>query len=371
MSSESTEMTTNVREKIRRIESRFEVLRTAVAILISIAIILLLVTFLSDDPLDAVQQMFIGPLTSIRRFGNVIEAAIPLMFTGLAITITFSANRFNLISDSTFHFGGIVAIVLALFSPFPPLVTVILILIASAIVEGLIGSVPALLEKKFNASVLVNSLMLNYVVGHLANYFFNNVVRDPSSSFLQSYKLPEGVNLGELIPRTRVHWGLIIVLVLIVIAYIVMYKTKWGYALRSTGMNENFAKYSGINVSLVTIMAQVIGAAIAGLGGAVEILGIYDSYQWTESPGFGFDGVIIATLARNNPGYVPLAAFFLAYIRTGADILNRTTDIPAEIVSVLQAVIIVLIASQAFLSNWKQKQIIKVTQEAEESAEVV
>lgn len=351
-----------VRDEIRKIERNFEFMRTALAILIALVIILVLVFFVSDDPLDAVEQLFLGPLSSLRRFGTVIETMIPLTFTGLAISITFSSNRFNLISDSTFQFGGIVAIFIALTSPFSPLVTIIMILIASAIVGGALGFVPAYLQERFNANVLVNSLMLNYVIGHLANYILNNVVRDPQSSALQSYPLPEGVNLGELVPRTRIHAGLIIVLVIVVIAYIVIKKTRWGYKLRVTGQNESFAKYSGINVPMVTILAQVVGAGIAGLGGAVEILGIYDTYMWTASPGYGFDGVIIATLARNNPAFVPLAAFFLAYIRTGADIMNRSTDVPAEIVSIVQAVIIILIAAQAFLSNWKQKRIIKVSQ---------
>lgn len=351
-----------VRDEIRKIERNFEFMRTALAILIALVIILVLVFFVSDDPLDAVNQLFLGPLSSLRRFGTVIETMIPLTFTGLAISITFSSNRFNMISDSTFQFGGIVAIFIALTSPFNPLVTIIMILIASAIVGGAIGFIPAYLQERFNANVLVNSLMLNYVIGHLANYVLNNVVRDPQSSALQSYPLPEGVNLGELVPRTRIHAGIIIVLVIVVIAYIVMKKTRWGYKLRVTGQNESFAKYSGINVPMITILAQVVGAGIAGLGGAVEILGIYDTYMWTASPNYGFDGVIIATLARNNPAFVPLAAFFLAYIRTGADIMNRSTDVPAEIVSIVQAVIIILIAAQAFLSNWKQKRIIKVSQ---------
>ena len=146
-----------------------------------------------------------------------------------------------------------------------------------------------------------------------------------------------------------------------ILCYIFLYKTKWGYALRATGENEKFALYSGIPVTKVVIWAQIIGTALAGLGGSVEMLGMHSTFKWTASPGYGFDGVIIATLARNNPGLVPFAAFFLAYVRTGADILNRTSDIPAEIISIVQATIIVLVAAEAFLSKWKEKQIVKQT----------
>ena len=356
---------TNVRDKIRKIEGRFEILRTVLAIAISLIVILALVFFVSDEPLNVVYNLFVGPLTSIRRFGSVIEIMIPLMFTGLAIAITFSANRFNLISESSFHFGAVTAAYIGVFIPFSAPVTILLILLSSILIGGLLGYIPALLEEKFNASVLVNSLMLNYVISHFANYILNNVIRDRSSSAIQSLPMPEGVNLGELVSRTRIHWGLIIALVIVFLAYIIIDKTRWGYSLKAVGRNENFARYAGINVGVVTILAQVVGSSIAGLGGAVEMLGIYDHYLWTSSPGYGFDGVIIAALARNKPKYIPLAAFFLAYIRAGADIMNRSTDVPAEIVSVIQAIIIVLIASQAFLSKWKQKQIIKVSQEAE------
>lgn len=354
--------TRDVRQEIRKIESRFEILRTLVAILISIGLIIVIIAVVSDDPLEAVKTMLIGPLTGIRRFANVIELMIPLSFTGLALTVVFSTKRYNLAADSAFYMGGMVATMVAIFSPLPPVLTVILALIAAFAAGAVIGGVPALLSEKNQANVLVISLMLNYLVGFIVKYFFNYIVRDPSSSNQQSFPLPEGVNLGTLVPRTRIHMGLFIMLACVVVAYYVFYKTKWGYTLRAVGSNEKFATYTGIEVSKVVILAQVIGTGIAGLGGGVEILGIYSVFMWLDSPGFGFDGVIIATLARMNPRSIPFAAFFLAYVRVGADILNRTSNVPAEIVSIVQATIILLIAAQAFLSKWKQKQIVKVSQ---------
>lgn len=355
----------DVRRQIRRIDARFEILRTFLAVGIALAIVLVIVTFVSDTPFFAIQQLLTGPLTSVRRFSNVIELMIPLTFTGIAITITFKTHRFNLISDSAFYLGAMIAVILGVNFNAPPLVTIGIIFLVAFIVGGLLGFTPAILRNKFGANELVTSLMLNYVVGYFVNYLFNNVVRDTYSPSLQSLPLPEGVNLGTLMRGTRLHWGLFIALFISVLAYIIIYKTKWGYALRATGLNERFAKYSGMNVTLIIIGAQVIGAAVAGLGGAVEMLGVYNTFRWSVSPGYGFDGVIIATLARNNPLYVPISAFFLAYIRVGADILNRVTDIPAEIISVVQATIILLIAAQAFLSTWKQREIVKVSEKTE------
>ncbi|MGL4382890.1 MAG: ABC transporter permease, partial [Bacilli bacterium] len=303
----------------------------------------------------------LGPISSYKRFANVIELMIPLMFTGLALSIVFKSKRFNLSADGAFYFGSMVATMVALWFKGPPVLVITVALIAAFIAGALIGYIPASIKQKFGADELVTSLMLNYIVGFFVKYLLNDKIRDTSSAGLQSVPIPPKVNLGRLVPMTRIHYGLIIILLLVVISWFFIYKTKWGYALRATGANENFARYSGMKVSLIVVLAQVIGTGIAGLGGAVEMLGMHKSFKWAEPTGYGFDGVIIATLARGNPIMVPLASFFLAYVRVGADILNRTSDIPAEIISVVQASLILLIAAKSFLARYRQKQIIKLT----------
>jgi simple sugar transport system permease protein len=205
--------------------------------------------------------------------------------------------------------------------------------------------------------------MQNYIVAFFVQYLLNYVVRDPDSYAIQSYALPEDVSLFRFIPGTRIHVGLILLLVVVVIAYIILYRTKWGYILRVTGLNEKFAKYSGVKVAFVIIIAQVLGTAIAGLGGAVEMFGIYNTFKFAASPGYGWDGIIVATLAKLNPAFVPVAALFIAYIRVGADVLNRSTNIPPEIVSIVQAIIILFIAAKAFMKAAKEKKIVEKSRE--------
>ena len=105
-----------------------------------------------------------------------------------------------------------------------------------------------------------------------------------------------------------------------------------------------------------------MGGILAGLGGATEILGMYTRFQYQSLPQFGFDGIMIAILSRYNPMYVPIASLFLAYIRVGADIMSRRTDVPIEIVAVVQAIIIILIAAEMFLEKWKHKKIVENSQ---------
>lgn len=351
----------NKKSQLMQLEMWFEALRTLVAIGLSMLLVVAIVALVSDNPFEAIKSLLLGPISTFRRFGNVIELMIPLTFTGLAITIVLKSKRFNLVADSAFFLGGMVATMVGIFSPFPPLITLLLAMVLAFIAGGIAGYIPAIINSKFGANELVTSLMLNYVINFFVKYLFNYKVRDTSKQAMQSLPMSPGVDLPIIVPGTRIHVGIIIMIVLVIITGLVIYRTRWGYALRATGANENFARYSGMKIGGIVIGAQVIGTGVAGLGGAVELIGIHKTFKWLDTPGYGFDGVIISTLARGNPYMVPLAAFFLAYVRVGADILNRTSDLPAEIISVVQASIILLIAAQAFLSKFKHKLIVKKT----------
>jgi simple sugar transport system permease protein len=125
------------------------------------------------------------------------------------------------------------------------------------------------------------------------------------------------------------------------------------------GKNIRFARYSGINTDRAIILSQVLGGFIAGVGGSIEVLGMYRRFTWQLLPGYGWTGIIVAILARNNPVYIPVAAFFLAYMRIGADIMSRSTDMPNEFVAIIQGIIIILIAASSFLARQRHKMVVK------------
>ena len=123
--------------------------------------------------------------------------------------------------------------------------------------------------------------------------------------------------------------------------------------------NIEFARYSGINTDWTIVMSQVLGGFLVGMGGAIELLGMYRRFEWQTLPGYGWTGIIVAILARNNPFYVPLAALFLAYMRIGSDIMSRFTDMPNEFVAIIQGIIIILISASSFLSKQRHKMIVR------------
>ena len=348
-------------KKKPRIEGRFERIRLSVAVLIAVALSFAIIVLVSEEPLLALRKLFLGPLESWRRFGNVVELAVTLSFTGLSVAIMFSANQFNMGSEGAFYAGGAAAAMLALSLPLPPVLHPAAAILAGGLAGAGICAIPALLKGKWGASELVSSLMLNYVFFYLARYFANTVFKDPNCGFVATYALPATAKLARILPGTRIHSGLFIAAATIALAVVFIKRTKWGYALVQAGRNAKFATYSGIDTPAVILYSQALGGFVAGAGGAVEVLGMYDRFQWQSLPGYGFDGVIVAILAKNKPQFVPVAAFLLAYLRIGADKMSTATDVTNEMISIIQGVIIMLVAAQAFMGGYRQKMLVKET----------
>lgn len=354
-------MKTNKKMSVEQFGTWFEALRFALAVFIAFAISFVIMSFSTDAPFAAIGNLFIGPLTSVRRFSTVLETMIPLTFAGLAVNIMFKANQFNLAAEGALFMGALVAAITAIYLPGPPFLVILAGMLAAGIVGAMVCAIPGLLKIKYNCSEMVISLMLNYVMLYLGTYIFNQVARDPDSAYKASYTFREGVNLGNVIPRTRLHAGIFIVMAFVVLTYIFMFKTKWGYKLRMTGSNIHFAKCAGISVAGVIMSSQLIGGFIAGIGGSTEMLGMYSRFQWSALPGYGFDGVILNILAKENPAYIPVAAFFVAYLRIGADYMYKQSDVAAEIVAIIEGLVIVLVAATAFLAKFRHRMTTKVS----------
>ncbi len=337
----------------------FEMLRTVIAVIISLAIAFIVIFMVSKQPLETFRIFLLGPLQSKRYIGNVIELAIPLGFAGIATAVLFKAKLFNLGAEGIFYFSGLIATIVALSVDSGVIVKVSLAIFAAAIAGALANGFTGVLKAKWNANELVISLMMNSILYGIGFYILNNYYRDPVLAEVASYKFAQGNLLGKMIAQTRIHYGLIILLVVAVIIYFYMFRTKSGFALRMEGMNSKFASYIGFKPAAVVITAHLIAGFIAGMGGAVEVVGMYDRFRWAALPGLGFDGALVALLGKNHPLKSLIAALFLAYIRIGADLMARLADVPSEMVAVIQAIIILLISATRFLSYWKTKMLMK------------
>lgn len=336
----------------------FYFIRITVAILVACIFTLVILFFISDDPVEAVYYYFVGPFSSPRRFGIFVSKFIPYMLTGLGMCFCYASDRFSLVGEGAYSIAGCFAAVTAILTEsweLPHFVQVGMILFVCALVSALAGLPTAVLREKLKINELVTSIMMNYVLLYCSIYILKNWIVDTSTTSLASKVIPMNSRLTILIPGTTVNSGLIIGIMFTVIIGYLLYRTPLGCSIRICGANEDFAKASGISITRTLIIAQVLASVLSGLGGALDILGSNERFMWTSLTNYGFDGLMVAVLARSNPFFVPFGAFLLAYMRTGAYILNYSSHLSTEFIQVIQALIIILVAAKSFLLKFKNK----------------
>jgi len=347
------------------IQGKHQILRMTVSILIGLGLATALIVFSSDLPRTSLKLFFTAPLTNASYFTFWIQKAIPLMFTGTAVSIMFSANKFNLGLEGAFLFGGMVGGALTNIYLFPG--QRVLGSIMGCIIGGVVGAIitliPALLERIFNASVMVTSLMMNYICLWFSTYLLYSKFKDPRTSgstysWTNTYQeyMTYKIKIGS--DKLTIFYSLFIAIVVVILAWLFLYRSKLGFKLRQVGKNQKFAQYVGISVSSVAILSQVIGGFIGGLGGACEIMSLYTNYRWVELTGLGWDGVTMAVFAKNNPKYVPLAALFISYLRAGAYVMSVKTGIQNDMTKIVEATIILFLLAEKFLSKTYRRMII-------------
>lgn len=343
------------------IEQRFNVLRTSIAVCISLVIAFILIISVSNKPGRDMMTFLFGPFTRIDRFALMFEKVTPLLFTGVAVCLMYACGQINLAAEGAFFMGAFVCTPVALIAGIPaglhPVICVIIAGAAGAVICG----IPAIMHVKFGVLTVVSSLMINYVAMYLGLYFILNALRDPTAGYEASYEFRMSARLPSFTNMANIHPGLIAGILVVIGGYILLYKSTFGYSVRMIGQNQNFAKYSGIKVGSVIVLVQLLAGFIAGAGGAVDMLGMYNRFKYTSLTNHGWDGIMIAVLARNNPKYVPFAVLFLSYIRMSADVLSRTSNVPTEVVKIIQAVVIIFVAAESFLSAWEHREIVKAS----------
>jgi len=347
----------------KEIEQIFNVLRIAIAIAIAMLFAFMMILLISKNPGESIYSFICGPFTTLRRVGEITSKFIPLLFTGAAACFIFAANQTNMAIEGGFTLGALGATIVAVYIHVPNSFVHILI---ACLVGGLFGVfaclIPAFMYVRFNSKPIVSSLMMNYICMYIAIGLINHSMRDNSAGYNASAKFDATAMLPNIIGGTTVHAGLIIGLLVIVFSYYYLYRSRRGYEMRMVGMNADFARYAGMPINRILYSSQIIGGFLAGLGGAVEVLGMYNRFQYASNTGLGFDGIMVGIMAANNPQAVPLAAFFYAYVKEGAAILARTSDIPVELVSIIQAIIIMMVVAERFLYKQKHHMMVKAAE---------
>lgn len=366
---------------------RFTIIRSLVAILIALLVATLLI-FISAagstfaDKLaatrEALKQMLAGPVfrfskksgTSFeaKRLADILAAMIPTTFTGLSVCIMFSANQFNLGAEGGIMLGAFASAMAAIYLPMPAWLHPVAAVLIGGIAVAITMLLPALLKTKLNVSEMVCSLMLNYIIMYVIKFLMNTYLADKSRGQIMSYAFRETSAISPIVDNAvfsgaKLSWGFVIAIAAVVLCGLFMYRSRWGYAIRMIGINQDFARYSGMKVGMIIVLSQVIGGFLAGAGGGIEMLGRYTNFSWSALPGYGWTGITIAILAGNNPYMVPFAAFFMAYLSKGCDLMATYAKVPAQLIDIVQGVIFLFFAAEQFLSGYRQKLVVKSAEE--------
>ena len=358
---------------------KFSIIRGAAALGIGLLVAFLLIFFGSEgatlgekfsSSLEAMREMLISPLFrkngsfSLKNLSDVLAGMIPILFTGLATCIMFAANQFNLGAEGGIMLGAFVSSLVAIYVKLPGPLLIVAAVLLGALASALVMLIPAVLKARLGVSEMVNSLMLNYVIMYLVNYLMKAHLADTSKGITQTFPFQDNALIPQMINNgSRLSWGFVVGIVMVILCWFFMYRTRWGYGIRMTGINQPFVMYSGMSVTVIIILCQVMGGFLAGMGGGIETLGRYNVYNWSALPGYGWTGITVAILAGNNPIFVPLAAFFMSYLTKGCMLMSTNADVPSQLISIIQAVIFIFFAAQQFLSGYRQKLVIRSAKE--------
>lgn len=310
--------------------------------------LLMLVT--GHDPVQAYLAMLRGAFggRSAANLAATLNRAVPIIGMGLAAAVAFRAGFFNIGGEGQLVLGGITAAVTALYLPVPGWMAMPLAMLAGACIGGAYAWIAACLDFRFHMPLLISSLLLIYPARSLASYLVSHPLRDVSSGMNQTVRLASDAVLPRLI-GSRIQAGLVIILVLAIAAHWLTQRTRFGYRLRMTGLNARFARYGGVNVEALGYRVMFGSGAIAGLIGAVQVLGVH--YRYIDGsliqPLYAWVGIMVALLAGSRPLAVVVAGLLFAALQTGGFGMERATEVPRELSQVLQALIILLVAARS------------------------
>jgi ABC-type uncharacterized transport system permease subunit len=336
-----------------------EIAGIAFAVLLALMCGFLVILLTSKEPLTAISSLLFDPLSNAFNIGTILNKAVPLIFTGLAIAVVFQSGVFSMGGEGQLYVGGFVGSLVAVYIPgLTPWLHLPLILVCAMLGGALFGAIPGLLKAHLNANEIVTTLMLNFVAILSTSYLVNNVFKDSASGgYARMPFIDKNLLLGKIIPGFSAHAGILLAVAAVAVVYLLLYKTRIGYELRLVGKNDQFARYGGIATKKVIVSSIMISGALAGLAGIVEILGIHETYKDNFSSGLGFDGIIIALLARNHPVGVFIAGLFYAYIQVGAQTMQVGSDMPREVAVIIQVMLVLLVSSQAIFTYLKRKYV--------------
>ncbi|MDO5406504.1 MAG: ABC transporter permease [Eubacteriales bacterium] len=319
----------------------------ACIVVISLVVAAGLVMLAGASPIGAFQMFLKGIFGNLNGFGEVFVKATPLILTGLGCSVAFRTGFFNIGAEGQFYMGALAAAWAALnLTGVPGPVRIVVAILAGFLFGGIWALAAALMKAKLGISEIIVTIMLNYIAVNILGIAVRTFLMDPAGSIPQSAKLDASVTLTRFLKPTRIHTGIFLALAAVLLIWFIMEKTSIGYEIKVVGFNQRAAVCNGISVVKNIIISAALSGGLAGIAGAVEVLGVQKKLLEGISGGCGYTAILITLLASNHPAGVLVTAILFAALSVGANSMQRQMGIPSAIVDFLIGMVVLLILSR-------------------------
>jgi ABC-type uncharacterized transport system permease subunit len=309
------------------------------------------------NPFEAYMGLFEGAFGSRKALSETTVWATPYIFAGLAVALAFKGGLFNIGAEGQLALGAVAAAWVGYALPgvlhvsLPAAIHLPLTIGAGMLAGALWGAIPGWLKARTGGHEVINTIMMNYIALNTVSFLLNGPMKDPNPENV-SARTPEiaaGARLPAIFAGFRFHWGFILALVMAVLVWWFLWKTTRGFEIRTAGANPDAARYAGISVARIIVLSMTLSGMLAGMAGAIEVTALNFRHELGFSTGYGFDAIAIALLGKSHPLGVVLAAILFGAMRNGATRMQFLTQIPVDVISVIQALILLFVAADAIV----------------------
>lgn len=314
------------------------------------------------NPFKAYRALFVGVVGSPFFIGETIRQVTPLILTGLSVAFAFRAGLFNIGAEGQLFMGWFASVFVGIFVSAPAFIHLPMALLAAAAAGAIWGFIPGILKARLKVHEVVVTIMLNYVALYMTSAIIRHFMKadigertpdiQPTASLASDF-------LANITQNSRLHWGILVALIAAAVMWFIFHKTTMGFEMRSVGFSPDASHYSGMNVSKNITLSMTLSGAFSGLAGAMLGLGTYGFMTINASfTNIGFTGIAVALLGSNNAIGVIFAAILFGGLQFGAGNMQAMAGVPAEIIKVVMALIILFVGA-SYLIRWILTRFIK------------